>query len=401
MEEYRQITLNEWASIKESLKRDLIGVQESFVRIGFTLRRIERQELYAKDGYKNITEFAKGEYGLNPSTVSRFMAINRKYSVDGYSDRLRPEFAQMGSSKLSEMLSLPESDMEMINPEATRESIRGLKQFNREEPEEGVADDIRAFIEKFWEDNRELLRELCASTAYKEGDRKRMAETVNPSGSRIYKKGLYFLVMYERECKVKKYGSLPEVMGWDKFFRLTEEIAGKMFGAAGGEQSAKMAAGSEEEKGEILEDHKNAEETREELTEDEAEPNAPLPDEGEDVRRKESTELEEEKDTGKIAPAQKSSETQQESDHKVEPEIEKKEALEEEENAAEIMNSPEKAYKTRKEYMDALSAYEMAHYMAEECGRMNLQEGMLCHPTKLIQWLMQDVDSRGMEIVDI
>ena len=66
-----------------------------------------------------------------------------------------------------------------------------------------------------------------------------------------------------------------------------------------------------------------------------------------------------------------------------------------------LMNSPEKAYKTRKEYMDALSAYEMAHYMAEECGRMNLQEGMLCHPTKLIQWLMQDVDSRGMEIVDI
>ena len=135
MEEYTQITLDEWVQLKENLKRDLAGVQESFVRIGYTLRKIEEEKLYEQDGYKNITEFAKTEYGLNPSTVSRFMSINRKYSVNGYSDQLRPEFIQMGSSKLSEMLSLPDQDLEMIRPEATREAIRELKQFNREEAE--------------------------------------------------------------------------------------------------------------------------------------------------------------------------------------------------------------------------------------------------------------------------
>lgn len=111
MEEYTQLTLDDWLAMKESLKRDLIGVQESFVRIGYTLRKIEEQKLYKNDGYETVTEFAKAEYGLSASTISRFMSINRKFSIDGYSDRLRPEYAQMGSSKLSEMLSLPDADL--------------------------------------------------------------------------------------------------------------------------------------------------------------------------------------------------------------------------------------------------------------------------------------------------
>ena len=44
MEEYTQLTLDDWLAMKESLKRDLIGVQESFVRIGYTLRKIEEQK---------------------------------------------------------------------------------------------------------------------------------------------------------------------------------------------------------------------------------------------------------------------------------------------------------------------------------------------------------------------
>ena len=120
MEEYTQLTLDDWLAMKESLKQDLIGVQESFVRIGYILRTIEEQELYKRDGYETITEFAKAEYGLSASTISRFININRKFSVAGYSDRLRPEFAQIGSSKLSEMLSMPDSDLEMVRQNCQR-----------------------------------------------------------------------------------------------------------------------------------------------------------------------------------------------------------------------------------------------------------------------------------------
>lgn len=154
--EYVQMTLNDWLDMKEQLKKELLGVQASFVRIGYTLRKIKDEKLYERDGYTSIAEFAQNEYGLNPSTVSRFMNINKRYSVDGYSDKLRPEFANLGSSKLTEMLALPDSDMEMINPNTSRESIRELKDFNKSTPAAGVADDVLKLIEKFYEDNPDI-----------------------------------------------------------------------------------------------------------------------------------------------------------------------------------------------------------------------------------------------------
>ena len=166
MEEYTQLTLDDWLAMKESLKRDLIGVQESFVRIGYTLRKIEEQKLYKNDGYETVTEFAKAEYGLSASTISRFMSINRKFSIDGYSDRLRPEYAQMGSSKLSEMLSLPDVDMEMIRPEMPKADIRELKHFNKEMPEPEVADSLEKLVWKFFEANVAIAKELEQSEAY-------------------------------------------------------------------------------------------------------------------------------------------------------------------------------------------------------------------------------------------
>lgn len=158
MEEYTQLTLDGWLAMKESLKRDLIGVQESFVRIGYTLRKIEEQKLYKNDGYETVTEFAKAEYGLSASTISRFMSINRKFSIDGYSDRLRPEYAQMGSSKLSEMLSLPDADLEMVRPEMPKADIRELKHFNKEEPVPEAADSLEKLVWKFFEANARSRR---------------------------------------------------------------------------------------------------------------------------------------------------------------------------------------------------------------------------------------------------
>lgn len=108
--EYVQMTLNDWIEIKQKLKRELLGIKQSFVRIGYALRQIDDQKLYERDGYKSVAEFAKAEYGLEASTTSRFMSINREYSIDGYSERLRPEYADLGRSQLEEMLKLPDSD---------------------------------------------------------------------------------------------------------------------------------------------------------------------------------------------------------------------------------------------------------------------------------------------------
>lgn len=221
--EYTQLTLDDWLAMKESLKRDLIGVQESFVRIGYTLRKIEEQKLYKNDGYETVTEFAKAEYGLSASTISRFMNINRKFSIDGYSDRLRPEYAQMGSSKLSEMLSLPDADLEMVRPEMPKADIRELKHFNKETPEPEAADSLEKLVWKFFEANAAIAKQLEQSEANADGESEKMVEIVNPAGVKTFRAGLYYMAMYENDIQIKQFGQQPQKMSWAEFFAITKK----------------------------------------------------------------------------------------------------------------------------------------------------------------------------------
>lgn len=221
--EYTQMTLTEWVDMKQKLRQELLGVKQSFVRIGYVLRKIDDQKLYETDGYKSVAEFAKAEYGLEGSTVSRFMAINREYSIDGYSERLRPEYLDLGRSQLEEMLKLPDSDRQMIRPETPREDIRDLKRFNKEKPAAGEADDLRQLLRWFYLDNQEALKEILGEKE-QEITEKRLTEIVNPSGNRSYRKGVFFLMMYEDKIAVKKFGSTPYDMSWGKFRWLTLEL---------------------------------------------------------------------------------------------------------------------------------------------------------------------------------
>lgn len=224
--EYVQMTLTDWVEMKQKLRRELLGIKQSFVRIGFMLRQIEEQKLYENDGYKSIAEFAKAEFGLEASTTSRFISINREYSVDGYSEVLSPEYAELGRSQLEEMLKLPEEDRCMVQPETSRQDIRDLKKFNKAEPEMGVADNIREVIENFYKDNEEILNEVFSEKGLgtEKENIKSLAEIINPSGNRSYKKGLFFLIMYEDKIAVKKCGASPQEMTWEEFIGVTVDI---------------------------------------------------------------------------------------------------------------------------------------------------------------------------------
>lgn len=218
--EYTQITLNDWMEMKQKLKQELLGVKQSFVRIGYALRKIDDAKLYEQDGYKSIAEFAKSEYGLEGSTVSRFMSINREYSIDGYSERLKPEYADFNRSQLEEMLKLPEADREMVTPDTARKEIRDIKKFNQAEPQEGIADDVTELIRHFGEDNAETLEKLyqCGIADNLYDNINRLVEIVNPGGSRSYRKGLFFLMFHEDCLKYKKYGQTPQRMEYREFF---------------------------------------------------------------------------------------------------------------------------------------------------------------------------------------
>lgn len=491
------MTLNDWVQMKQKLKQELLGVKQSFVRIGYALRKIEDQRLYEQDGYKSIAEFAKAEYGLEPSTTSRFMSINREYSVDGYSETLRPEFADLGRSQLEEMLKLPDSDRQMIQPETSREDIRNLKRFNKAEPAAGVADDIHQLVEKFYKDNPDILNKVFSEPEFEEQTIKRFTEIVNPGGNRSYKKGLFFLMMYENRVAVKKFGDTPQDMTWWQFYLITMDIFGdaaagpktwqKYFGGEEseetenepGENAGKHSAdhsgdspernvpaddtepaeragrGGEDNSGSgagdgadniqpISADEADGGADGENGTEDKsADQKGAVGDNGavsetgagkkeDDTAGEESSESDcQESAAGQtaepagaesqgeeIAPAQKSaeileSEASDEAENggdcgaaesgTTEPETEETagEETKETESGFEAINQPEvmeRPYGSRKDYMDTLTAYGMAMYMADEYKRHNLKASSLAFPSELEKWLLQEVDESGREI---
>ena len=115
-----------YQELKEGIESRLNSAAEDFFTIGFYLRQISENALFIEDGYKNIWEFAKGEYGLSTASASRFMAINSKFSIDG-GQTMEQRYIGMGVSKLQEMLTLPEEDLEKVTKETTVKEIRAMK----------------------------------------------------------------------------------------------------------------------------------------------------------------------------------------------------------------------------------------------------------------------------------
>lgn len=227
--EYKQMTLAEWLDIKQKLKQNissakdkLNGLKKDFVRIGYLLRKIDDNELYKQDGYKSIAEFAKAECDLSPSDTTRFIQINKKYSIGGNSEELRPEFLEYGQSKLAAMLALPDADLNMITPQTSREDIRELNRFNKSNPEQGADDDIDQLIRDFY-----ISQELVRKAVTVKDDPKALRELIAPSGSRSFRKGIWFILFHESKINIKKYSGVAKEISWEEFTKITAKVLEK------------------------------------------------------------------------------------------------------------------------------------------------------------------------------
>lgn len=246
-----QITLDEWMQWKEDIRRKLKETAGNFVYIGCRLRQIRDSGML--DGAADIFEFAQREYGLSKSTTSRFIAVNERFA-DPYNPLLiKEEFENIGSSKLSEMLTLPDSECALITEKTTVKEIRDLKAFNKEaetlenveestgaavatsqqlddEPEEKPADytALQKCIIEYFQDKQTMLDKALEQIR---GQRwKEAFETVNPSGYASCKKGLCFLFMYEYSRGVAyklMTEQAPVNMSWEDYLKDIEEIYGQ------------------------------------------------------------------------------------------------------------------------------------------------------------------------------
>lgn len=277
MEEYTQITIDEWMQWREDIRRKLSETAENFVYIGYRLKQIRDSGML--DGASDIFEFAQKEYGLGKSTVSRFIAINEKYSEGGNSLELREEYKNFSSSKLSEMLTLPDNECQLITEKTTIKEIREFKNFIKneqtaedeaavqertaEEPEtenpaenENLArnenparttepeivenpgareeikySDFQKCIIDFFKDKKSLLNKIMYimmdRMACEEKDFKEAAELICPSGTRSHQKGIIFLFMYDfnKGVKYKQLGiPKPIERTWKEFLDIIYDI---------------------------------------------------------------------------------------------------------------------------------------------------------------------------------
>ena len=260
MEEFHQITLTEWTTWKEEIKQKLTEAAGNFVYIGYRLKQIRDSGMF--DGAADIFEFAQREYGMSKSGVSRFIAINEKYSDPQNPLELKREYKGLSSSQLSEMLTLPDNECEMISSNTTIKDIRELKAFNREEkaqkeeleeaeeePREELTEQniveapvtqtakatpMDSCIRGFFSDAnlKDSLNTICSGEVF---DAKELCEKINPSGSRTFKKGICFISFLDWMTGVKvklMTEPTPRSYTWEQFFSMTRKIFEDDFEAA-------------------------------------------------------------------------------------------------------------------------------------------------------------------------
>lgn len=119
--------------LKSQLNIELNKAAISFVRIGYLLKTARDTDILKDTEYNDVNEFAAKEFGLDKSQVSRFMRINDRFSISGYSEQLKIEYEGYGSAKLSLMLTLPDEINEELSPEYSKSDIQAIKEEYEEE----------------------------------------------------------------------------------------------------------------------------------------------------------------------------------------------------------------------------------------------------------------------------
>lgn len=146
------ITVMTYIDYKTTLDMEMSKVADGVVKIGYLLKVARDTDILSDSGYKTVAEFAEAEYGMRKDAVSRYIAINDRYSLDGYSDELDTKYRGYGATKLSEMLTLPDTIIESITPDFTKEDIRAIK---KEYTEEAKISKMEVMLE----DKREFIKE--------------------------------------------------------------------------------------------------------------------------------------------------------------------------------------------------------------------------------------------------
>ena len=129
------------------IHEELHKTRKSFVKIGWYLKHINEEKMYAEDGYSNIYEFAHEKFNISQPTATRFINLCIEFSVGHDSPELDEKYFDFSVSQLFEMLPMKPEDKEKITSDMTVKEIREVKKENRSlnEPKD---ENIKSFYNK-------------------------------------------------------------------------------------------------------------------------------------------------------------------------------------------------------------------------------------------------------------
>ena len=139
------IEYRSYQEYKQELDTELKKTAEGFVHIVYLLKVARDTSILAESKYDNVVDFARAEYGIDKTMVSRFIRINDKFSQGGYAPELKEEYQGFGYAKLSIMLSLPDSVNEELTPDFSKSEVQQVKD---EVDEEKKTTDIEVLLEE-------------------------------------------------------------------------------------------------------------------------------------------------------------------------------------------------------------------------------------------------------------
>lgn len=132
----RPATLMEATELFQALEQ---VKKQTFIAQGFILRVVQDDCLYQSAGYVDIYSYARGELGIKDnSTVNRYININKRFSVCGYSQMIEDKYMNYKYSALQEIWGMTDEEIESagITETTTIAKIRDIKKEMREEEPE-------------------------------------------------------------------------------------------------------------------------------------------------------------------------------------------------------------------------------------------------------------------------
>ncbi len=258
---------------KQELDTELKKTAEGFVRIGYLLKVARDTSILAESGYDNVIDFARAEYGLDKTQVSRFMNINDKFSEGGYAPELKEEYQGFGYAKLSIMLLLPEDVNNVLTPDFSKAEIQQIKDVvdeekkttdievmleRKDEVQQALDNNLEKVVFQLGKDNPKIYKELWEAVKKESETGKYFIRHLIPNEKAVYTvripgTGSHMLAITEESEDVKLL-NLRDASQNEKYNKEDVEKAfGKIFFNTGTWKES-----WEKEYGEILPAEKNA-----------------------------------------------------------------------------------------------------------------------------------------------